>query len=63
MANTSSLSSQTCQKSLEDLGVKVHDLQQTVEDSSGGEELPAETVTLVDSLRQQHDRLLYSINT
>lgn len=57
MANTSSFSSQNCQTSLEDLSVKVHDLQQKVEDSSGSEELPAEAVTLVDSLRQQHDRL------
>lgn len=62
MANTSSFSCQKCQKTLEDLGVKVQDLQQKVEDSSGSHELPAETITLVDSLRQQHHRLLLPLS-
>lgn len=58
ITNRSSFSRQNCQKSLEDLGVKVHDLQQEVKDVSGSDELLAEIVTLVESLWQQHDRLL-----
>lgn len=58
ITNRSSFSCQNCQKSLEDLGVKVRDLQQKVKDFSGSDELQTEIVTLVDSLWQQHDRLL-----
>lgn len=58
ITNTRPFSCQNCQNSLEDLGVKVHGLQQEVEDFSGSDELPTEIVTLVCSLRQQHDRLL-----
>lgn len=58
IANARSLSSQNCQKSLGDLGVKVHDLHQEVQDFPGSNELPAEIGTLVDSLCQQHDRFV-----
>ncbi|KAM3595037.1 uncharacterized protein V6R79_017444 [Siganus canaliculatus] len=48
---------QNCGKSLEDLGVKVQDLYQEVKAAPASEELPAEIITLVESLRQQHDGL------
>lgn len=50
-----SFSSQNCQESLGDLGVKVHDLHQEVQDFPGSDEIG----TLVDSLRQQHDRFVH----
>lgn len=62
ITNTRPFSCQNCQNSLEDLGVKVHGLQQEVEDFSGSDVLPAEIVTLVCSLRQQHDRLLLPLS-
>lgn len=49
MANVRPFSSQNCQKSLGDLGVKVQDLHQEVQDFLGSDEL-------VDALCQQHDR-------
>lgn len=62
ITNTRLLSCQNCQKSLDDLGVKVYDLQREVKDFPGSDELPTETVTLVDSLWQQHDRLLLTLS-
>lgn len=58
IANAKSFSSQNCQKSLGDLGVKVQDLHQEVKDFSGSDELPTEISTLVDSLCQQHNRFV-----
>lgn len=58
IANAGSFSSQNCQKSLGELGVKVHELHQEVEDFSGSDELPTEISSLLDSLRQQHDRFV-----
>lgn len=60
MANVRSFSSQNCQKSLGDLGVKVHDLHQEVQGFPGSDELPTEISTLVDSLCQQHDRFVHN---
>nr|XP_033499149.1 nesprin-2 [Epinephelus lanceolatus] len=48
---------QNCEKSLEDLGVKVHDLNQEVKATPATDELPAEITTVVQSLCQQHDSL------
>ncbi|GLD71902.1 nesprin-2, partial [Lates japonicus] len=46
---------QNCEKSLEDLGVKVHDLHQEVKSTPATNELPAEIISVVESLGQQHD--------
>lgn len=51
-----SFSCQNCEKSLEDLGVKVRDLYQEVKSTPGSDELPTEIITVVESLSQQHDR-------
>lgn len=56
-------SCQNCEKSLEDLGVKVHDLHQEVRSTPAANELPADTISVVESLRQQHDRLVSSCTT
>ncbi|KAK5917061.1 hypothetical protein CgunFtcFv8_011982 [Champsocephalus gunnari] len=48
---------QKCEKSLKDLGVKVHDLHQEIEVTSATDELPSEVMTSVKSLCQQHDSL------
>ncbi|XP_047197727.1 nesprin-2 isoform X1 [Hippoglossus stenolepis] len=48
---------QNCGKSLEDLGVKVHDLHQEVKSTPSTNELPSETISVVESLCQQHDSL------
>lgn len=48
---------QNCEKSLESLGVKVHELHQEVKSAPATNELPAEIITVVDSLCQQHDSL------
>lgn len=58
--NMRSLSRQNCQKSLQDLGVKVGDLHREVKDFPGSDEPPTETVMMVDSLVQQHDRFVFS---
>lgn len=50
-----SSSCQNCEKSLEELGVKVHDLHLEVKATPAGEELPTDILTLVESLCQQHD--------
>ncbi|KAG8013457.1 Nesprin-2 [Nibea albiflora] len=47
---------QNCEKSLEDLGVKVHDLYREVKATPATDELPTEIITAVESLQQQHDR-------
>lgn len=49
-------SCQNCEKSLEDLGVKVSDLYQEVKSTPATDELPTEIITVVESLSQQHDR-------
>lgn len=51
-----SFSCQNCEKSLEDLGVKVRDLYQEVKSTPASDELPTEIITVVESLSQQHDR-------
>ncbi|KAL3969167.1 solute carrier family 6 (neurotransmitter transporter) member 19 [Sarotherodon galilaeus] len=48
---------QNCEKSLEDSGVKIHDLQQEVNLASSTNELPAEIISGVDSLWEQHASL------
>ncbi|XP_068608266.1 nesprin-2-like [Brachionichthys hirsutus] len=48
---------QNCEKSLEDLGVKVHDLCKEVKATPATDELPTETITLVESLCQKHDSI------
>ncbi|XP_075344165.1 uncharacterized protein LOC142402517 [Odontesthes bonariensis] len=48
---------QNCEKSLEDLSVKVYDLHQEVKSTSSTNELPAEIVSGVQSLCQQHASL------
>ncbi|CAB1456440.1 unnamed protein product [Pleuronectes platessa] len=48
---------QNCEKSLEGLGVKVHDLHQEVKSTPSTNELPAETISVVESLCQQQDSL------
>lgn len=62
MTNMRSFSCQNCEQSLGDLGGKVRDLQQEVEDFPGSDELPTEIVTLVCSLGQQHDRFLLPLS-
>lgn len=42
--------------SLEDLGVKVCDLHQEVRSTHATEELPAEIISVVETLCQQHHR-------
>lgn len=56
IANAGAFSSQNCQKSLGDLGVKVQELRQEVEEVPGPEELPAELSRMLEALCQQHDR-------
>nr|XP_029131758.1 nesprin-2 [Labrus bergylta] len=46
-----------CEKSLEDLGVKVHDLDKEVKATPAADELSAEITTGVESLCQQRDSL------
>ncbi|KAG7509989.1 nesprin-2-like [Solea senegalensis] len=53
---------QNCEKSLEDLGVKVHDLREEVRSAPDTSELPAEIVRVVESLCQQHDSLKSRLN-
>ncbi|RVE56937.1 hypothetical protein OJAV_G00211230 [Oryzias javanicus] len=48
---------QNCENSLEDLGVKVQELHQEVQQTSVTKELPAEILSLVESLCQQHTSL------
>ncbi|XP_071368199.1 nesprin-2-like [Centroberyx affinis] len=46
-----------CEKSLEGLGAKTHDLYQEVKSAAVADELPADVITMVESLNQKHDRL------
>ncbi|MEQ2307488.1 hypothetical protein AMECASPLE_018713 [Ameca splendens] len=48
---------QNCENSLLDLGVKVHDMYQEVNSATFTNELPAEIISLVASLCQQHASL------
>ncbi|CAL8274010.1 unnamed protein product [Merluccius merluccius] len=49
---------QKCEGSLEGLGVKVEELYQEVKSvAATTEEMPAEAITMVESLKQQNDRL------
>ncbi|XP_062296794.1 rootletin-like [Scomber scombrus] len=48
---------QNCEKSLEGLGVKVHELHKEVKSAPAANELPTEIISVVDSLCQQHDSL------
>ncbi|KAG7234117.1 hypothetical protein INR49_005781 [Caranx melampygus] len=48
---------QNCENALEDLGVKLRDLHQDIKPKPATSELPAEIVSVVDSLCQQHDSL------
>nr|XP_020467229.1 uncharacterized protein LOC109966618 [Monopterus albus] len=53
---------QNCERSLEDLCVKVHDLHQEVKSTPATNELPAEIISVVESLCQQHDSLKSRLN-
>ncbi|XP_027891564.1 uncharacterized protein LOC114155726 isoform X3 [Xiphophorus couchianus] len=56
------LSLQNCENSLLDLGVKVHDLYQEVKSATYTNELPAEIISLVESLCQQHTSLEFRLS-
>ncbi|XP_043997936.1 nesprin-2-like isoform X3 [Gambusia affinis] len=56
------LSLQNCENSLLDLGVKVQDLYQEVKSAPYTNELPAEIISLVESLCQQHTSLEFRLS-